>query len=239
MLKSNCKEAKEDKRAVLRGRAMDGLIGKKLGMTQLFDEKGKVTPVTVLQVGPCFVVQRKSSDKEGYNAVQLGFGKKKIKNVTKPLQGHFEKSDFKEGFEALREIKIDPGEDHKIGESLSVDIFEVGEYVDVTGKSKGKGFAGVIKRHHFHGSPAAHGTHEYFRHGGSIGSSAYPAKVFKGMKMPGQYGNERVTIQNLVIVEIKKDRNLMMVKGAVPGPNGGIVMVKRAVKKSKETKRIK
>ena len=190
-------------------------------------------PVTVLEVGPCFVVQRKRSEKEGYDAVQVGFGRKKIKNVTKPLRGHLSKADFEEGFEVLRELKVDPGEDVKVGQSLTLDIFEVGEYVDVTGKSKGKGFTGVIKRHGFHGTPAAHGTHEYFRHGGSIGSSAYPAKVFKGMKMPGHKGNEKVTIQNLVVVDIKKDRNLLMVKGAVPGPNGGIVFIKRAVKKSK------
>ncbi len=212
---------------------MNGLIGKKLGMTQLFDEKGRVFPVTVLEVGPCFVIQRKRSDKEGYDAVQVGFGRKKIKNVTKPLRGHLAKADFEEGFEVLRELKVDPDEEVKVGQSLTLEMFEVGEYVDVTGKSKGKGFTGVIKRHGFHGTPAAHGTHEYFRHGGSIGSSAYPAKVFKGMKMPGHKGNEKVTVQNLVVVDIKKDRNLLMVKGAVPGPNGGIVFVKRAVKKSK------
>ncbi len=213
---------------------MNGLIGKKLGMTQLFDEKGRVIPVTVLEVGPCFVVQRKRLDKEGYDAVQLGFGRKKIKNVKKPIRGHLRKADFEEGFEVLRELKVDPGEELEPGTSLTVEMFEVGEYVDVTGKSKGKGFTGVMKRHGFHGTPAAHGTHEYFRHGGSIGSSAYPAKVFKGMKMPGHKGNERVTIQNLVVVDVRKERNLLMVKGAVPGPNGGIVLVKRAIKKPKK-----
>ena len=216
---------------------MDGLIGKKLGMTQLFDESGRVIPVTVLEVGPCFVVQRKRSVKEGYDAVQVGFGKKRIKNVTKPIRGHLAKVDIKEGFGTLKEIRIGPGEDLKEGEILTVDMFEVGECVDITGKSKGKGFAGVMKRHGFHGTPAAHGTHEVFRHGGSIGSSAYPAKVFKGMKMPGQLGNARVTVQNLMVVDIKKDRNLMMVKGAVPGPNGGIVTVKRAVKKPRSTQK--
>ncbi len=213
---------------------MNGLIGKKLGMTQIFDEKGRVIPVTVLEVGPCFVVQRKRSEKEGYDAVQVGFGRKKIKNVTKPLRGHLGKANFEEGFEVLQELKVDPDENIEIGQSLTLEMFEVGEYVDVTGKSKGKGFTGVMKRHGFHGTPASHGTHEYFRHGGSIGSSAYPAKVFKGMKMPGHKGNERVTIQNLVVVDIKKERNLMLVKGAVPGPTGGIVVVKRAVKKSRK-----
>jgi len=210
---------------------MEGLIGRKLGMTQLFDESGKVIPVTVLEVGPCYVVQRKRAVKEGYEAVQVGFGRKKMKNVTKPLRGHLEKAHMNEGFETLREIRVEPDEEVAEGHVLTVEMFEVGEFVDVTGKSKGKGFAGVMKRHGFHGTPAAHGTHEYFRHGGSIGSSAYPAKVFKGMKMPGQLGNTRVTIQNLVVVDIKKDRNLLIVKGAVPGPTGGIVMVKRAVKK--------
>ena len=213
---------------------MNGLIGKKLGMTQIFDEKGRVIPVTVLEVGPCFVVQCKRSEKEGYDAVQVGFGRKKIKNVTKPLRGHLGKANFEEGFEVLQELKVDPDENIEIGQSLTLEMFEVGEYVDVTGKSKGKGFTGVMKRHGFHGTPASHGTHEYFRHGGSIGSSAYPAKVFKGMKMPGHKGNERVTIQNLVVVDIKKERNLMLVKGAVPGPTGGIVVVKRAVKKSRK-----
>jgi len=213
---------------------MNGLIGKKLGMTQIFDEKGRVIPVTVLEVGPCFVVQRKRSEKEGYDAVQVGFGRKKIKNVTKPLREHLGKANFDEGFEVLQELKVEPDENVEIGQSLTLEMFEVGEYVDVTGKSKGKGFTGVMKRHGFHGTPASHGTHEYFRHGGSIGSSAYPAKVFKGMKMPGHKGNERVTIQNLVVVDIKKERNLMLVKGAVPGPTGGIVVVKRAVKKSRK-----
>ncbi len=213
---------------------MNGLIGKKLGMTQIFDEKGRVIPVTVLEVGPCFVVQRKRSEKEGYDAVQVGFGRKKIKNVTKPLRGHIGKAGAEEGFEVLRELEVGADEAVEEGQSLTLEMFEVGEYVDVTGKSKGKGFTGVMKRHGFHGTPASHGTHEYFRHGGSIGSSAYPAKVFKGMKMPGHKGNEKVTIQNLVVVDIKKERNLMLVKGAVPGPTGGIVVVKRAVKKSKK-----
>ncbi len=218
-------------------RAMDGLIGKKLGMTQLFDENGRVIPVTVLEMGPCLVVQRKRAETDGYDAVQVGFGKKKLKNVTKPIKGHLSRVNADGGFETLREIRVPAGEEVNEGEMLTVEIFEVGQYVDVTGNSKGKGFAGVMKRHGFHGTPAAHGTHEYFRHGGSIGSSAYPAKVFKGMKMPGQLGNARVTVQNLVVVDIKKERNLLMVKGAVPGPNGGIVMVKRAVKKKKATQK--
>ncbi len=212
---------------------MDGLIGKKLGMTQVFDESGRVIPVTVLEVGPCLIVQRKRFEKDGYDAVQVGFGKRKTKRVTRPLRGHLAKVGIETGFETLKEIRIDPGENLQEGETLTVDMFKIGDYVDVTGKSKGKGFTGVMKRHGFHGTPAAHGTHEYFRHGGSIGSSAYPAKVFKGIKMPGQMGNVKVTTQNLVVVDIKKDRNLMLVKGAVPGPNGGIVTVKRAVKKKK------
>ena len=218
---------------------MDGLIGKKVGMTQIFDEKGRVIPVTVLELGPCYIVQRKRMEHEGYEAVQVGFGRRKLKNITRPVQGHLKKSNFSEGFEVLKEIEVGSQEEVAEGQSLTVNIFEVGEIVDVTGKSKGKGFTGVMKRHGFHGSPAAHGTHESFRHGGSIGSSAYPAKVFKGMKMAGHTGNARVTIQNLVVVDIREDRNLLMVKGAVPGPNGGIVMVRRAVKKRKTAEKDK
>lgn len=210
-----------------------GLLGKKLGMTQIFDEQGNVIPVTVIKAGPCYVIQRKTREKEGYEAIQVGFDEiVKVKNVNKPLSGHFKKAGVPP-LRFVREFRLDDGEGERfqVGSSYGVDIFEVGTYVDVTGISKGKGFQGVVKRHGFSGAPASRGTHEYFRHGGSIGQNMTPGRTMKGKKMPGHMGMERVTIQNLKIVDVKPDLNVILVKGAVPGPNNGYLIIKRAVKK--------
>jgi large subunit ribosomal protein L3 len=227
------------------GQTMKGLIAKKIGMTQFFAEDGRLFPVTVLRAGPNVVVQKKTSDGEdGYNAVKLGFGDvhKKVKEgaepqwrMTKPMLGVFQKAGLEEPRQELKEFRITATEldTYEVGKDLGpADLFQEGQYVDVTGTSKGKGFAGVMKRHNFHGAlTMTHGTHEYFRHAGSIGASADPAKVVRGKRMPGQYGNATVTVQNLHIIEIDADQNLIMVKGGVPGHNGCIVYIKQAIKK--------
>jgi large subunit ribosomal protein L3 len=212
-----------------------GLIGKKLGMSQIFDEHGNVIPVTVIKAGPCYVVQKKSAEKEGYNAVQIGFDEViKVQRVNKPEAGHFKKADVTPT-KVLKEIKVSPEdlESSDVGSIYSVDIFEPGDFVDITGTSKGKGFAGVMKRHGFHGAPASHGAHEAFRHGGSIGQNMTPGRVMKGMKMPGHMGSKKVTIQNLKIVDVRSDVNLLLIEGAIPGPTTGYVVIKQAVKKTK------
>ena len=205
---------------------LGGLIGRKVGMTQLFSDEGDVIPVTAIEAGPCWIVQKKTPERDGYAAVQLGFGAKKAKRVTKPLEGHFRRSGVMPT-QWLREFHVDAqtlGECQE-GQEVSGEIFAGYRYVDVTGTSKGRGFTGVIKRHNFAGKNASHGTHEYFRHGGSIGASADPARVWKNTGMPGQYGNTRVTVQRLEIVRFLKERGLLFVKGAVPGPNGGMLLV--------------
>lgn len=212
-----------------------GLLGKKLGMTQIFDEQGNVVPVTVIKAGPCYVIQRKTKEKEGYDAIQVGFDEiQKLKNVNKPLSGHFKKAGVPP-VRFIREFRLEDGEGEKfeVGTSYGVDIFEIGAYVDVTGISKGKGFQGVVKRHGFSGAPASRGTHEYFRHGGSIGQNMTPGRTMKGKKMPGHMGMERVTVQNLKVVDVKPDLNVILVKGAVPGPNNGYLIIRRAVKKAR------
>jgi len=209
---------------------LKGIIGRKLGMTQIFAENGDVVPVTVIEAGPCAVVQIKTKEKEGYNALQLGFMEKKPQRVNRPLLGHFQKSG-KGPFYILKEFRVEDVGEYKLGQEITLDVFKVGDFVDVTGTSKGRGFAGVIKRHGFSGAPGSHGTHEYFRHGGSIGAAATPSKTFKGKKMPGHFGNSRVTVQNLRIVEIKPERNLLLVKGAVPGSVNSIVVIREAKKK--------
>jgi large subunit ribosomal protein L3 len=206
-----------------------GLIGKKLGMTQIFSEEGSAVPVTVIEVEPSILVQMKTVENDGYNAVQLGYGRIRQKNVTKPLQGHFKKAD-KGVFRVLREIKDFPG-DCTLGQEITVDMFSIGDYVDVVGTSIGKGFAGVVKRYGFKGGRATHGS-MFHRAPGSIGSSAEPSRVFKGKRMPGHMGNERKTVQNLMVLGVRPDRNLMLVKGAVPGCKNGIVIIKQSVKKS-------
>ena len=213
-----------------------GLIGKKLGMSQIFDEHGNVIPVTVIQAGPCTVVQKKTAIREGYNALQLGFDEiVKVKRVNKPLSGHFKKANTTPT-KALKEFRVteEDLEANEVGAVHSVEIFEIGDYVDVVGTSKGKGFAGVMKRHGFSGAPASHGAHEYFRHGGSIGQNMTPGRVMKGKKMPGHMGDCRVTVQNLKVIDVRGDTNVLLIEGAVPGPTKGYVVIKKAVKKQKK-----
>jgi len=207
-----------------------GLIGKKLGMTQVFSEEGAAVPVTVIEAGPCVVVQKKTREADGYEALQLGFGRKKQKRVTKPLQGHFRKAD-KGFFRVLREFKLDDCTEYDVGAELNVGMFDAGEYVDIIGTSKGRGFAGGVKRHGFKGGRASHGS-MFHRAPGSIGASAYPSRVLKGKKLPGHMGDRRVTVQNLVVFGVRPDRNLLLVRGSVPGSTNGIVIVRNAVKKS-------
>lgn len=211
-----------------------GILGKKLGMTQIFDDHGNAVPVTVIKTGPCMVVQKKTSDKEGYDALQLGFDEiQKVARVSKPRAGHFKKASVTP-VKLLKEFRVN-AEDlaaREVGAEITVDIFEPGEFVDVTGTSKGKGFAGVMKKYGFKGQPASRGTHEYFRHGGSIGQNMTPGRTYKGKKMPGHMGNKKVTVQNLKVVDVRGDTNLLLVEGAIPGPTNGYVIVKKAVKKS-------
>ena len=202
-----------------------GLIGKKLGMTGLFTSQGEYMPVTVVQAGPCVVTQIKTIETDGYNALQLGFGEKKKSLVNKPMSGHLKKSGDAL-FEFLREFYVNNPSEYSVGQTIPLDIFEVGDRVDVTGKSKGRGFAGVIKRHGFHGGKKTHGSHSH-RIPGSIGCSATPAKVIKGKKMPGQYGNVRKTVRNLVIFDIRPDENLILIKGGLPGSVSGLVEIKK------------
>ncbi len=202
-----------------------GLIGKKLGMTGYFSPEGEFVPVTVMEVGPCVVTQIKTVASDGYNALQLGLGVKKAKRVNKPMQGHLKKSG-EAMFAYLREVPVDNPEDYRLGQSLTLDLFAIGEKVDVVGTTKGRGFSGVIKRHGFHRGPAAHGS-KNVRPPGSIGTSAWPSKVTKGKKMPGQYGAVLKTVRNLKIVDIRPTENLLFLKGAVPGFAPNMVMVKK------------
>lgn len=215
---------------------LHGLIGRKVGMTQVFTEDGEVVPVTAIETGPCWVVQKKSRERDGYTAVQLGFGARKEKNTTKPMRGHFQRGNVLPT-RWLREFRVDEQtlEGLEEGQQVSGEIFADRRYVDVVGTSKGRGFTGVMKRHNYAGKSRTHGTHEYFRHGGSIGASATPSRVFKNRGMPGQYGNERVTVQKLQVVRFMEDRHLLLVKGAVPGPNGGMLLVQVSKKHPKET----
>ena len=209
---------------------MTGLIGKKIGMTQFYNKEGNVIPVTVIQTGPCVVVQKKENAKDGYNAIQVGFGSKKNQRVNKPQQGHMAKAG-KGAFEVLKEFRLDDVSQFQVGQEIkAADLFKTGDRIDVSGTSKGHGFAGVIKRWSFGGFPGSHGTHEYFRHGGSIGNRSFPGRVRKGKKMAGHWGNEQISVQNLEVVDLRPEANLMLVKGAVPGAKHGIVVVRRAVK---------
>jgi large subunit ribosomal protein L3 len=210
---------------------MAGLIGKKVGMTQFYNAEGNVIPVTVVQTGPCVIVQKKEIAKDGYGALQVGFGSKKNQRVNKPAQGHMAKAG-KGAFEVLREFRLEDVSQFEVGQEIKVaDLFKVGDRIDVSGISKGHGFTGVIKRWSFGGFPGSHGTHEYFRHGGSIGNRSYPGRVRKGKKMAGHWGNEQVSIQNLEVVDIRAEENLMLVKGAVPGAKHGIVIMRSAAKR--------
>lgn len=207
-----------------------GIIGRKLGMTQVFLDDGSVVPVTIVEAGPCAIIQKKTKEKDGYNAIQLGFRHKKSQRVNKPLTGHFKKAGVSPCY-YLREIRIDDIEGFEVGQEINVSIFKPGDIVDITGWIKGRGFSGVMKRHGFHGAPGSHGTHEYFRHGGSVGSATYPHHVFKGKKMPGHYGNQQVTIQNIKVMDVKEDQNLILLKGGIPGSPNGLVLIREAVKK--------
>lgn len=204
-----------------------GLVGKKLGMTSMFGPNGQYIPVTVLQVGPCVVTQIKKDETDGYKALQLGFGFKKEKNTNKPLKGHFRKAGDA-CFEMLKEVGVNNPEDYSLGQSIGPEIFAIGEKVNVTGKSKGRGFSGVMKRHGFNGGRMTHGSHSK-RTPGSIGCSAWPAKVIKGKRMPGQYGGETKTVRNLEVVDIRPEENLILLKGPLPGSRSGIVTINKVL----------
>lgn len=210
---------------------MKSILGKKVGMTQIFTEEGIVIPVTVVEVGPMKVVQKKTVEKDGYNAIQVGYQEIKEKRVNKPLKGHFDKANV-EFKKYLREIRVNNIDSYEIGQEIKADIFAVGDKVDVTGTSKGKGFQGVIKKYNYGRGPMTHGS-KYHRGIGSMGGSATPARILKGKKMPGQMGRERVTVQNLEVVRVDAEKNFLLVKGAVPGPKGGFITIKETVKASK------
>lgn len=205
-----------------------GILGKKVGMTRLFGEHGAVIPVTVIEAGPCHIVQTKTKATDGYEAVQIGFGEKKEDAINKPARGHFKKANVPP-LRVLREFRVDSVENFQVGERLTAQIFSVGELVDISGISKGKGFSGVMKRWGFKGGKASHGA-ETHRAPGSIGASSDPSRVFKGLPMAGRMGGKRITVQNLEVVKVDVERNLLVVKGSVPGPRNGILMIRKAVK---------
>ncbi len=202
---------------------IDGIIGKKLGMTQLYSENGTLEPLTAIEVGPCAVTQVKTDEKDGYNAVQLGFGA--AKKISSPEKGHLKGLDQ---FRYLREFKTDDVKDVKVGDKVDASVFKAGDLVDVIGTSRGKGFAGVVKRHHFRGGPKTHGQSDRTRHPGAIGSTTYPGRVWKGLRMAGHMGDDQVTVRNLVVFQTSADRNLLLVKGAIPGGNNGLVIIKKS-----------
>ncbi|HHU37809.1 MAG TPA: 50S ribosomal protein L3 [Propionibacterium sp.] len=211
-------------------RTVKGILGSKLGMTQLWDENNKVVPVTVIQAGPCVVTQVRTPERDGYNAVQLAFGAVKPKSVNKPETGHFESAGVTPR-KHLVELRTADASEYTLGQEVTAETFEAGQVVDVTGVSKGKGTAGVMKRHGFGGLGASHGTHRKHRAPGSIGQSATPGRVFAGMKMAGRMGVDKVTVQNLTIHSVDAERGLILVKGSVPGPKGALVVVRTAAKK--------
>lgn len=206
-----------------------GILGKKLGMTQIFAADGTMQPVTVVQAGPCPVVQKKTVEHDGYSAVQVGFGEIRERLVNKPVTGHFKKANI-QVLRHLRELKLEDAENYEVGQEIKADVFEEGEHVDISGTSKGKGFAGVIKRHNQARSRMSHGGGPVHRSPGSMGACASPARVFKQTKLPGHMGHEKVTVQNLEIVRVDAERNLLLIRGAIPGPKGGLVTVKESIK---------
>jgi len=208
---------------------MAGILGRKVGMTQLFDEKGEVIPVTVIEAGPCFVTQIKTEKQDGYRAIQLGFEETRAKRLTKGQQGHLERNELPL-LRHLREFRVKDETVYKVGQKITVDIFKAGERVDVVGKSKGRGFAGTIKRHGFRRQPKTHGQSDRERAPGSIGATTGTARVFKGKRMSGRMGNARVTSQNLLVALVDPERNLLAVRGSVPGPKGGLVLLEPARK---------
>ncbi len=206
-----------------------GIIGKKIGMTQIFDEKGRVIPVTVVEAGPCVVTQVKTTENDGYQAVQVGFGDQKPQRVNKPLTGHFNKGNVAPK-KTLKEFRFDDISSYSVGSLIKADVFAAGDKIDVTGTSKGHGYSGVIKRWNFQRLKETHGSGPVARHGGSNGACSSPSRVFPGLKMAGHYGAEKVTVQNLTVVKVDVENNLIAVKGAVPGPNGGTVVIRDSVK---------
>jgi len=206
---------------------IQALLGRKLGMTRLFDENGVVTASTLVEAGPCFVTQLRSQEVDGYTAAQLGFGE--TQRQTKPQKGHLKKAGLPErqGLSQLREVPVDGLADLDLGARVDASIFERGEVVDVIGTSKGKGFAGVVKRHNFSGGPKTHGQSDRWRHSGSVGSGTTPGRTFKGMRMGGHLGNARITVKNLRILAVDPQRNLVALRGAIPGPNGGLIMIRK------------
>ena len=205
------------------------IIGKKVGMTQIFDESGKVIPVTVIEAGPCVVIQKKTTENDGYEAVQLGFGDVTTKHVTKPMQGHFTKANVA-AKKTLKEFRLAGSAELNVGDVIKADTFEVGDSVDVSGTSKGKGFAGAIKRHNQHRLKETHGTGPVHRQAGSMGACSSPSRIYKGKGMAGHMGAEKVTVQNLEIVKVDSENNLIAIKGAIPGIKGGIVVITDSVK---------
>lgn len=210
---------------------MKNILGKKVGMTQVFGEDGELIPVSVVEAGPLVVVQKKTEEKDGYNAIQVGFSDMKEKKANKPLKGHFDKAEV-ELKEKLHEVRVEDPEEFEIGQEIKVDIFEVGDKIDIVGTSKGKGTQGVIKRHGFSRGNETHGS-RFHRSPGGMGAAADPGKVFKGHRMAGRMGNERVTVQNLEVVRVDADKNLILIKGAIPGPKKGIVNIKETTKRVK------
>jgi large subunit ribosomal protein L3 len=210
---------------------IEGLLGRKIGMTQIFSSGGEVIPVTVIEAGPCVVTQIRTQDRDGYEAVQIGFGDIKPKSLTKPQQGHLKGAGRL--VRHLREFEADDPEEHQVGDVLNVDLFTAGQIVDVTGTSKGRGFQGVMKRHGFRGGPKTHGQSDRARAPGSIGAGTTPGRVWKNTRMAGRMGNKRVTVQNLQVVEVLPEQHLLLVRGSVPGAKNGLLLVRRAVKTAK------
>ena len=206
-----------------------GLLGEKLGMTQVWDENSQIVPVTVVKAGPCVVTQVRTPETDGYDAVQIAFGAPNPRRVTKPAQGHFDKAGVTPRRHVV-ELRTADASEYTLGQELTVEVFEAGQEVDVTGTTKGKGFAGVMKRHGFHGLRASHGVQRKHRSPGSIGGCATPGRVFKGLRMAGRMGGERVTTQNITVHAVDAEKGLLLLKGAVPGPNGGLVFVRNAAK---------
>jgi large subunit ribosomal protein L3 len=206
--------------------SVQGIIGRKVGMTQVYAEDGRAVPVTVIEAGPCVVVQRRAKDKDGYSAVQVGLVEaRKVKRVTRPMKGHFDKAGIPP-CRVLREFRLDDEAEVKVGDKVSVDVFAPGDTVSVTGVSKGKGFQGVVKRHHFRGGAATHGS-MFHRAPGSIGASAFPSRVLKGMRAGGHMGSDRVTVRNLRVVRVDADKNILVVLGSVPGAGGGYLVIRK------------
>jgi large subunit ribosomal protein L3 len=206
-----------------------GVLGEKLGMTQIFDDEGRLVPVTVVRAGPCVVTRVRTPDKDGYAAIQLGYGQINPRKVNKPLTGHFEQAGVTPR-RYLVELRTEDATEYELGQEITAEVFAAGQKVDITGRSKGKGTAGVMKRHGFHGLGASHGTQRKHRSPGAIGGCATPARVFKGLRMAGRHGNSRTTVQNLTVHAVNSEKGLLLIKGAVPGPNGGLVLVRTAAK---------